>query len=186
MYIQNPALDITEEDPNEISGEFGDPILPSPKVSNATTPPLPPSEQQAVANYAKAFQLSHMNALIWKNFVWMYRNLMIMAAIFVVPVLQVCLFCFAIGHDPRGLKLAISDHELHKHNFTDCPIVDTGCCSLVLAVDQVVHMPFMSIPVHKESEYVNSIPLCFLFWVSTFIYTVNDLQRDLPKHSIMN
>lgn len=74
-----------------------------------------------------------MKALIWKNFLWMWRNVGVMAFIIGLPCLQIILFCWAIGHDPKGLKLAISDHELALFNFTNCPIVDNDCCSLSLS-----------------------------------------------------
>lgn len=138
--MQNPALDMHPEediDPNEISGEFGDhssSIVPLPKVSNELTPPLPPSEEQprTLIDYVKVFRPHHMKALIWKNFLWMWRNVGVMAFIIGLPCLQIILFCLAIGHDPKGLRLAVTDHELARYNFTDCPIVDTDCCSLLL------------------------------------------------------
>ena len=151
--IQNPALDI-DEDPNEISGEFGDhstSIVPLPKVSNDTTPPLPPSEEQpaTLIDYVKVFRPHHMKALIWKNFLWMWRNVGVMAFIIGLPCLQIILFCWAIGHDPKGLKLAISDHELSRYNFTNCPVVDNDCCSLLLVS-----------PDYDDPEYVNPKCLC--------------------------
>lgn len=123
-------MDITEEDPNEISGEFGDhstSIVPLPKhASESLASPLPPSEEQpaTLIDYVKVFKPHHMKALIWKNFLWMWRNVGVMAFIIGLPCLQIILFCLAIGHDPKGLKLAVSNHEL---NMTDnCPVTE-GC-----------------------------------------------------------
>lgn len=125
-------MDITEEDPNEISGEFGDhstSIVPLPKVNtDHSTPPLPPSEEQpaTLIDYVKVFRPHHMKALIWKNFLWMWRNVGVMAFIIGLPCLQIVLFCWAIGHDPKGLKLAISNHELNTTGMDDC-FVTEGC-----------------------------------------------------------
>lgn len=132
MYLQNPGLDLTEEDPNEISGEFGDhstSIVPLPKANTEiTSPPLPPSEEQPATfiDYVKVFRPHHMKALIWKNFLWMWRNVGVMAFIIGLPCLQIILFCWAIGHDPTGLKLAVSNHELNTTNIDECPVLE-GC-----------------------------------------------------------
>lgn len=44
-----------------------------------------------------------------------------MLFIFALPVMQVILFCLAIGRDPTGLKLAIVNHEMFYENMT-CPV----------------------------------------------------------------
>ena len=49
-----------------------------------------------------------------------------MLFIFALPVMQVILFCLAIGRDPTGLKLAIVNHEMPYENITSCP-VNTNC-----------------------------------------------------------
>lgn len=104
-------------------------------ANDITTPPLPPSEEKPATfiDYIKVVRPHHMKALIWKNFLWMWRNVGVMAFIIGLPCLQIILFCLAIGHDPKGLKLAVSDHELINHGFTDCPELDTDCCSMVFA-----------------------------------------------------
>lgn len=43
-----------------------------------------------------------------------------------LPCLQIILFCWAIGHDPTGLKLAIANYEQNTTDPTSCPI-STGC-----------------------------------------------------------
>ncbi|KAL0114314.1 hypothetical protein PUN28_011521 [Cardiocondyla obscurior] len=48
-----------------------------------------------------------------------------MLFIFALPVMQVILFCLAIGRDPTGLKLAIVNHEMSYENMS-CP-VSTNC-----------------------------------------------------------
>lgn len=51
-------------------------------------------------------------ALLQKNLLRMWRNVGVMLFIFALPVMQVILFCLAIGRDPTGLKLAIVNHEM--------------------------------------------------------------------------
>ncbi|XP_035442105.1 ABC transporter G family member 20 isoform X2 [Spodoptera frugiperda] len=53
-----------------------------------------------------------IKALIQKNFLRMWRNIGVMLFIFVLPVMQVILFCLAIGRDPSGLKLAIVNDDV--------------------------------------------------------------------------
>lgn len=99
------------------------------KIKNdSLSPPLPPSDEPDATfmDYVKLFRPHHMKALIWKNFLWMWRNVGVMLFIIGLPCLQIILFCWAIGHDPRGLKIAVSNHELSQSGFDDCPVID-GC-----------------------------------------------------------
>lgn len=43
----------------------------------------------------------------------MWRNVGVMLFIFALPVMQVILFCLAIGRDPTGLRLAIANMEMN-------------------------------------------------------------------------
>ena len=36
----------------------------------------------------------------------------VMLFIIGLPVMQIILFCYAIGHDPKGLKIAVANYEL--------------------------------------------------------------------------
>lgn len=44
----------------------------------------------------------------------MWRNVGVMLFIFVLPVMQVILFCLAIGRNPTGLRLAIVNKEMNN------------------------------------------------------------------------
>nr|CAD7432192.1 unnamed protein product [Timema monikensis] len=70
-----------------------------------------------------------MKALLQKNFLRMWRNVGVMLFIFALPVMQVILFCLAIGRDPSGLHLGIVNHELNSTS-QDCPVM--GNCSFHL------------------------------------------------------
>ncbi|KAG5679693.1 hypothetical protein PVAND_009246 [Polypedilum vanderplanki] len=135
--MANPALDLSHDDDHgEISGEFGDnismssrgPDLASPPIIHA--PPLPPDDEPEYScwDYLSILKKNHMKALIWKNFLWMWRNVGVMAFIIGLPVAQIILFCLAIGHDPTGLKIAVTNHELSEAqlNQQHCPIY-RGC-----------------------------------------------------------
>ncbi|KAK2586136.1 hypothetical protein KPH14_001409 [Odynerus spinipes] len=62
-----------------------------------------------------------IRALLQKNFLRMWRNVGVMLFIFALPVMQVILFCLAIGRDPTGLNLAVVNHEMFYENLT-CPV----------------------------------------------------------------
>ncbi|GAB1869390.1 ABC transporter G family member 20 isoform X2 [Camponotus japonicus] len=66
-----------------------------------------------------------IKALLQKNFLRMWRNVGVMLFIFALPVMQVILFCLAIGRDPEDLKVAIVNKEMFYENMT-CPI-STDC-----------------------------------------------------------
>ncbi|XP_011501570.1 PREDICTED: ABC transporter G family member 20 isoform X2 [Ceratosolen solmsi marchali] len=73
-----------------------------------------------------------IRALLQKNFLRMWRNVGVMLFIFALPVMQVILFCLAIGRDPTGLKLAIVNHEMSWENkscpvFEDCTFTFLSC-----------------------------------------------------------
>lgn len=81
--ISNPALDMSDEQhAAEISGEFGDNISMSSAARDpiSTTavaaPPLPPVQEIRTSFWYNlhVMQSHHLHALIWKNFLWMMRN----------------------------------------------------------------------------------------------------------------
>lgn len=82
LYLKNPAIDISDEDHGEISGEFGDSTSMSTRVKDVITaseaphPPLPPEDEPpaTLKDYLSLFKPHHLKALIWKNFLWMWRN----------------------------------------------------------------------------------------------------------------
>lgn len=43
----------------------------------------------------------------------MWRNVGVMLFIFALPVMQVILFCLAIGREPSGLRIAIANGEMN-------------------------------------------------------------------------
>lgn len=82
---QNPALDLTNDDePGEISGEFGDntslggragdaPASPG-DLAPAPLPELADVRPRTARERLSIIQAHHVKALIWKNFLWMWRN----------------------------------------------------------------------------------------------------------------
>lgn len=140
--IANPALDISEDDHCEISGEFGDNISMSSRGRDVITPdpiaplPLPAEEMPEVSAFDKFkfAKMHHLRTLMWKNFLWMMRNVGVMVFIIGLPMAQIILFSYAIGHDPVGLKLGVSNNEVPFNPASpyNCPI-NEGCNTTLLS-----------------------------------------------------
>lgn len=112
---------IIDDEQGEMSGEFGDNVSIGSRggrisiaTENSPVPELPPDEHPPVTvwDHFKIVNVSHMHALIWKNFLWMFRNYPVMAFIIALPMAQIILFCLSIGHDPKYLPLSIYNPEL--------------------------------------------------------------------------
>ncbi|XP_046614540.1 ABC transporter G family member 20 isoform X1 [Neodiprion virginianus] len=130
---------------DEMSGEFGDNVsISSRRRSIAITPTdddmvldLPPEEKGSKSSF-KMLDPCHMKALIWKNFLWMWRNFGIMAFVIGLPVVQIILFCLLIGKDPVGLKLAVVNNELNN-SLDPCTVYD-GCDMTLLSCRYMQHL----------------------------------------------
>ncbi|XP_011305876.1 ABC transporter G family member 23 [Fopius arisanus] len=134
-----PDIDVDDE----MSGEFGDNVSISsrrrsiaPPVLNDNAPELPP-EEEGKSNFAP-LNPQHMKALIWKNFLWMWRNVGVMLFIIGLPVMQTILFCLSIGKDPVGLKMAIVNHELNNSHQPCIP--STGCDERMYSCRYLKHL----------------------------------------------
>lgn len=127
---------------DEMSGEFGDNVsISSRRKSIVVTEEqiaaeLPPDDE-GKSNF-QMLNSKHMKALIWKNFLWMWRNVGIMAFIIGLPVLQIILFCVSIGKDPVGLNIAIVNNELNN-SMEDC-IPSVGCDATRLSCRFLHHL----------------------------------------------
>lgn len=110
-----------------MSSRQRDPIA----VTTQLAPPLPPAAEVPKKKFSDNFRvlkLHHMKALIWKNFLWMWRNVGVMLFIIGLPVAQIIIFCLAIGHDPTGLRIAVANNELSSDMILhqECPVY-SGC-----------------------------------------------------------
>ncbi|XP_077286467.1 ABC-type transporter snustorr isoform X2 [Arctopsyche grandis] len=94
-----------------------------------------------------------MRALLQKNFLRMWRNVGIMLFIFALPVMQVILFCLAVGRDPTGLKLAIVNHEVGNwsmggmcNHLEGCSFKNLSCRYLQhLSNNTIVQVPYATV-----------------------------------------
>ncbi|XP_023287880.1 ABC transporter G family member 20 isoform X2 [Orussus abietinus] len=147
---------------DEMSGEFGDNVsISSRRRSIAVTddnnvPELPPEEKGSSS--FKPLDSNHMKALIWKNFLWMWRNVGVMAFIIGLPVVQIILFCLSIGKDPKGLKLAIVNQELQNIAMPCVPPI--GCNNTLLSCRYLKHLATRNVdlvPYGNEDDAIHAI-----------------------------
>ena len=69
-----------------------------------------------------------LRALLVKNFIRMWRNIGFLIFQFIIPTVQVSLFCLAIGRDPAGLTMAVVNHDIDLPASADlCNHFSTGC-----------------------------------------------------------
>ncbi len=94
------------------------------KTNNASSPP--PVVEVKGSNkphYDNGFLSFHrLTALLAKNFIRMWRNIGFLIFQFIIPTVQVSLFCLAIGRDPRGLSMAVVNDDIDSvacHSFTN-------------------------------------------------------------------
>ncbi|XP_023314051.1 ABC transporter G family member 23 isoform X1 [Trichogramma pretiosum] len=102
--------------------------------------PLPGAKEQTVecdsCDFADCYSITtkgKIKALLQKNFLRMWRNVGVMLFIFALPVMQVNLFCLAIGRDPTDLKIAVVNDEMiwetKDCNWTQPQNTSSGECS---------------------------------------------------------
>ncbi|XP_066145977.1 ABC transporter G family member 20 [Euwallacea fornicatus] len=157
---------ILDDEIGEISGEFGDNTSMSrrsirrvsiaPDASNETIPPeLPPEDEPEVkwTDYLNVLKGAHMTALIWKNFLWMWRNIPVMIFIIGLPVGQTILFCWSIGHDPKNIAISVVNKEIN-YPMERCEYKG-GCNASYLScnyLDYVIHNYSIILSYHATEE----------------------------------
>ncbi|KAL6445737.1 hypothetical protein ACFW04_000898 [Cataglyphis niger] len=128
---------------------------------------LPPEEEGS----SKFTMLDpmHMKALIWKNLLWMWRNVGMMLFIIALPVVQIVLFCLSIGKNPVGLKMAIVNNELNS-SMQPC-IASTGCDWSLLSCRYLQHLQKKTInllPYDNDEEASNAVKNGWAWGAITF------------------
>ncbi|KAK5638168.1 hypothetical protein RI129_012463 [Pyrocoelia pectoralis] len=150
--IVNQALDIDDDQNQEISAEFGDGLSTSKsgrRFSLVAQPAFPELPQVTVdhkskfSDYLLHLKARHMKALIWKNFLWILRNWPLMLTIIALPVLQFAIFYMAIGHTPVNLNIAIVNYEMSYEQDCEpikCNGSKLGCNYLETLKKKKVHL----------------------------------------------
>ncbi|XP_034939310.1 ABC transporter G family member 23 [Chelonus insularis] len=174
-----PDIDVDDE----MSGEFGDNVsISSRRRSIAVTsddeyiPELPPEEKGH--NNFKMLDSQHMKALIWKNFLWMWRNVGMMLFILGLPVLQIILFCLSIGKDPVGLQIAIVNHELNSSMDSCVPTI--GCDKTMLSCRFLKHLKTRKVELMNYDRIEDARHAVEKGWAWAAIYFPANYSVALP------
>lgn len=83
---------------------------------------------------------NQMRALVFKNFLTLWRNPGILLFFLALPVVQVILFCTAIGGEPSNLPLAIVNDEIKNLTITNECNFQPGCIFKNLSCRYLHHM----------------------------------------------
>ncbi|XP_021960922.1 ABC transporter G family member 20 isoform X3 [Folsomia candida] len=82
--------------------------------------------------------LNRLTALTLKNFICMWRNIGFMLFIFLLPAIQVILFCLAIGREPRDIRVGVINNEMSTLGLCDAPM---GCSTANLSCRYLKFLP---------------------------------------------
>ncbi|KAF5281792.1 hypothetical protein FQR65_LT14539 [Abscondita terminalis] len=98
----------------------------------------------------------HINALIWKHYVWFRKNYNLLIVIMLLPVFLMSLFCLAIGHDPIDLKVAVVNDEAIDEHCNDTLSCDSNeiSCSYLKYLEQ---RGLILLPYQTEHDAINSV-----------------------------
>jgi len=79
---------------------------------------------KSASMFTNCFRWHRLKALLIKNFIRMWRNIGFLIFQFIIPTVQVSLFCLAIGRDPKGMTLAVVNDEIDGQS---CSTWSTEC-----------------------------------------------------------
>eukprot|EP00095_Tigriopus_kingsejongensis_P012233 snap_masked-scaffold87_size395581-processed-gene-0.4 protein:Tk12233 transcript:snap_masked-scaffold87_size395581-processed-gene-0.4-mRNA-1 annotation:"abc transporter g family member 20 isoform x2" len=105
----NPNIEVIEVGRDE----------PTVKVVSEVDP-----KPRANSSMCSFLTIHRMQALLVKNFIRMWRNIGFLIFQFIIPTVQVALFCLAIGRDPRDIVLAVVNDDISTRA---CDIFTSGC-----------------------------------------------------------
>ncbi|CAL8138000.1 unnamed protein product [Orchesella dallaii] len=102
------------------------------------------SVQRYTRNISKAKQTkNHLMAMIKKNTMLISRNYLFLSFLICVPAIQACLFCLAVGNDPKPLPFGVVNEDV---NITH-PCLPTGEDEGVCLIENL------------SCQYIDKIPI---------------------------
>ena len=93
-----------EEEPEKVGGEF--------VVNKNNLKSMAPGTKYAPKRVSARVWLKSLLAVIWKNYIRLKRNPPVLIFEFILPAVQVILFCLCIGGDPFDVPLAVVNDEV--------------------------------------------------------------------------
>ncbi|KAB0795299.1 hypothetical protein PPYR_12138 [Photinus pyralis] len=103
------------------------------------------------SHFLPSIHWDHLRTLLWINGLWMLRNLPVVLFMLLLPLVQMSLFCSAIGHNPKGLTVAIVNYE--TQNLSNCDTT-LACNSSTLSCGYLYYLKGKDLNfVYYESDY---------------------------------
>ncbi len=109
---EEPSVVMTEE-------KEAEPLEPGPLEADTLQPD---SRNWNRSKGSSILAWHRLRSLLVKNFIRMWRNLGFLIFQFIIPTVQVALFCLAIGREPQDLSLAVVNAEVDT-----CRYFSDGC-----------------------------------------------------------
>ncbi|CAG7829425.1 unnamed protein product [Allacma fusca] len=139
-------------------------------------------------SYNPVESFNRLRALIIKNFICMWRNIGFMLFIFVLPAIQVILFCLAIGREPLDMKLGVINHEIEEFGICTGPI---GCTTVNLSCRYLDAIPKFSVhlvPFVTEEDAIKEIEMGQLWGYISFPqnFSIALMDRELNGNAADN
>eukprot|EP00045_Choanoeca_perplexa_P002853 m.27042 g.27042 ORF g.27042 m.27042 type:complete len:235 (-) comp11744_c0_seq2:860-1564(-) len=106
---------------------------------NSESKPLLPVAQSQASNPTPTERLpqpkpgwapngTHLRSLVWKNVKRLSRNYGLLLFEFLLPAIQIIIFCLAIGGDPTGLNIAIVNQDVGAVPPTQLNVTNADWC----------------------------------------------------------
>lgn len=105
-----------------------------------------PTGKIAAFKQETVYSCNRIGALTSKNFARLMRNLPVLMFQFLLPSVEVILFCLCIGQEPFNLPVSIFNEEVMHLNTTETPIKDTFSYQFLSKISNrsVIQMPYSS------------------------------------------
>ncbi|XP_040579310.1 ABC transporter G family member 20 [Lepeophtheirus salmonis] len=115
------------------------------QTSSEAVAPSFSEQKSCLPRMDSIFALHRLISLVIKNFIRMWRNIGFLIFQFILPTLQVSLFCLAIGGDLKGMSLAVANEDIGSKTCTGfaegCSISENPLDYLSFS-DPVIHPAF--------------------------------------------
>lgn len=139
-----------------------------------------PSTKFGAFKQEVVYSCNRVGALTSKNFARLMRNLPVLLFQFLLPSVEVILFCLCIGQEPFNLPVSIFNEELININVTETPIETRFSHQFLAKISNhsVIQMPYSS-----QAEAMESVRLG-KSWAAMIIH--ENFTEDLKLRLLTN
>lgn len=139
-----------------------------------------PSSKLGAFKQEVVYSCNRVGALTSKNFARLMRNLPVLMFQFLLPSVEVILFCLCIGQEPFNLPVSIFNQELVNINVTETPIATRFSYQYLSKVSNhsVIQMPYST-----REEAMESVRLG-KSWAAMIIH--ENFTEDLKMRLLTN